>query len=155
MWTYYTLLTDLTPAEIETMRAEVAVGTVHPKARKMDLAGRLVEDFHGKDTAALARQEFDKRFSGAGGAVTADERSLASLFPGEDFLERNMADVLVASGLAASKNIARQKIREGAVSTSPDGEAWTKIESPAEMLRVGSDEGVFLRMGKRFVRVTP
>ncbi len=36
----------------------------------------------------------------------------------EDFLERNMTDVLVEAGLVASKNIARQKIREGAVSTS-------------------------------------
>jgi tyrosyl-tRNA synthetase len=155
MWTYYTLLTDLTPAEIETMRAEVAVGTVHPKARKMDLAGRLVEDFHGRDAALAARKEFDKRFSGAGGAVSADEKSLGTLFPGEDFFEKGIADVLVASGLAASKNIARQKIREGAVSTSLDGQTWTKVESPAQVLRLGASDGVFLRMGKKFVRVTP
>jgi tyrosyl-tRNA synthetase len=66
-----------------------------------------------------------------------------------------MADVLVEAGLAASKNIARQKIREGAVATSKDGQAWTKVDSPATPLRVGTGEGVFLRMGKRFVRVTP
>ena len=154
MWTYYTLLTDLTPAEIEMMRAEAAVGTVHPKALKMDLAGRIVEDFHGKDAAARARDEFNKRFSGGGGAVRAEELSLGKLFPGEDFLERNMADVLVASGLSASKNIARQKIREGAVSSSRDGQTWTKAESPADVLKVGP-EGIFLRMGKKFVRVTP
>lgn len=155
MWTYYTLLTDLTPVEIETMRAEVAVGTVHPKARKMDLAGRLVEDFHGRDAALAARQEFDKRFSGAGGAVSADEKSLSGLFPGGDFSEKGIADVLVASGLAASKNIARQKIREGAVSTSADGQTWTKVDSSATPLRVGTGEGVFLRMGKKFVHVKP
>ena len=154
MWTYYTLLTDLTPAEIEMMRAEAAVGTVHPKALKMDLAGRIVEDFHGKDAAARARDEFNKRFSGGGGAVRAEELSLGKLFPGEDFLERNMADVLVASGLSASKNIARQKIREGAVSSSRDGQTWTKAESPADVLKVGP-QGIFLRMGKKFVRVTP
>ena len=154
MWTYYTLLTDLTPAEIEMMRAEAAVGTVHPKALKMDLAGRIVEDFHGKDAAARARDEFNKRFSGGGGAVRAEELSLGNLFPGEDFLERNMADVLVASGLSASKNIARQKIREGAVSSSRDGQTWTKAESPADVLKAGP-EGIFLRMGKKFVRVTP
>ena len=154
MWTYYTLLTDLTPAEIEMMRAEAAVGTVHPKALKMDLAGRIVEDFHGKEAAARARDEFNKRFSGGGGAVSAEELSLGKLFPGEDFLERNMADVLVASGLSASKNIARQKIREGAVSSSRDGQTWTKAESPADVLKVGP-EGIFLRMGKKFVRVTP
>jgi len=155
MWTYYTLLTDLTPGEIEKMKADVASGAVHPKARKMELAGRLVEDFHEKEKALSARAEFDRRFSGSGGAVSADEKSLSSLYPGEDSLERGMADVLVAAGLAASKNIARQKIREGAVATSQDGQAWTKVDSPAAMLRVGPGDGVFLRMGKRFVRVTP
>ena len=161
MWTYYTLLTDLTLGEIETMRAEVAVGTVHPKARKMDLAGRMVEDFHGKSAAVAAREEFDRRFSGAGGAVSA---KLVSLL-GDVTLEahgqvtpqsgRNMVDVLVEAGLCASKNVARQKIREGAVSTSADGQSWTKVESTADVLRVGSGEGVFLRMGKKFVRIAP
>jgi tyrosyl-tRNA synthetase len=154
MWTYYMLLTDLTPAEIEKMKADVASGKVHPKAQKMELAGRLVEDFHEKEKALAARNEFERRFSGGGGAVSADEKSLSTLFPGEDFAERGLADVLVAAGLAASKNIARQKIREGAVSTSVDGQTWTKAESPADVVRVGSGEGVFLRMGKRFVRLT-
>jgi tyrosyl-tRNA synthetase len=155
MWTYYTLLTDLTPGEIEKLKADVASGAVHPKSQKMELAGRLVEDFHGREKAQEARAEFDRRFSGGGGAVSADERSLSSLIPGGGFLERGMADVLVACGLAASKNIARQKIREGAVSTSADGQAWTKVDSPAALLRVGPGQDVFLRMGKRFVRLKP
>jgi tyrosyl-tRNA synthetase len=154
MWAYWTLLTDLTPGEIEKMKADVASGKVHPKAQKMELAGRLVEDFHGKEKALAAHAEFDRRFSGAGGAVSADEKSLSSLFPGENFLERGFVDVLVAAGLAASKNIARQKIREGAVSTSADGQTWTKVESPTYVLR--ADTGAFfLRMGKTFLRVKP
>jgi tyrosyl-tRNA synthetase len=159
MWTYYTLLTDLTPAEIEKMKADVASGKVHPKDRKMELAGRLVEDFHGKEQALAARAEFDRRFTGTGGAVSAETVRLshgggASAKGAEDSLERNMTDILVEAGLVASKNIARQKIREGAVSTSEDGQAWRKVDSPAAMLRVGPDQGVFLRMGKKFVRVT-
>jgi tyrosyl-tRNA synthetase len=153
MWTYYTLLTDLTPGEIEKMKADVASGAVHPKAQKMELAGRLVEDFHGKEKASAARAEFDRRFGGAGGAVRADERSLSSLFPGEGSVERRLADVLVAAGLVASKNIARQKIREGAVSTSTDGQTWTKVESPTYALSADTGE-FFLRMGKAFLRVT-
>ena len=88
-------------------------------------------------------------------AASADEKSLRSLFPGEDVLERGIADVLVATALAPSKNVARQKIREGAVATSLDGQAWSKVDSPAHVLRIGSGQGVFLRLGKRFVRVTP
>jgi tyrosyl-tRNA synthetase len=164
MWTYYTLLTDLTPAQIEKMKADVASGEVHPKAVKMDLAGRLVEDFHDREKALAARAEFDRRFTGTGGAVSAEEISLATAFGLEadakserasgDFLEKGLVDVLVAAGLVTSKNIARQKIREGAVSTSADGQSWTKATSPIDLLRVGSGDGVFLRMGKKFVRVT-
>ena len=154
MWAYWTLLTDRVPSEIEEMKASVASGTLHPKKVKMDLGLQLVSDFHGKEAAFAAQEEFERRFAGAGGAVTATELSLSTLFPREDFFERGIVDVLVACGLAPSKNVARQKIREGAVTTSPDGRAWTKAESPTDVLRVGSGEGVFLRMGKRFVRVS-
>jgi tyrosyl-tRNA synthetase len=154
MWAYWTLLTDRFPSEIEEMKVSVAAGTLHPKKVKMDLGLQLVSDFHGKEAAFAAQEEFERRFAGAGGAVTATELSLSTLFPREDFFERGIVDVLVACGLAPSKNVARQKIREGAVTTSPDGRAWTKAESPADVLHVGSGEGVFLRMGKRFVRVS-
>ena len=155
MWAYWTLLTDRRPAEIEGMKAQVASGALHPKKVKMDLALQLVSDFHGQDAAFRAQEEFERRFAGAGGAVSADEKSLRSLFPGEDILERGIADVLVATALAPSKNVARQKIREGAVATSLNGQAWSKVDSPAHVLRIGSGQGVFLRLGKRFVRVTP
>jgi tyrosyl-tRNA synthetase len=156
MWAYWTLLTDRRPAEIEEMKASVAAGTLHPKKLKMDLGLQIVSDFHGQAAAFAAQEEFERRFAGAGGAVSAEEMSLGKMFPGEEnSFERNMADVLVAAGLAPSKNVARQKIKEGAVSTSSDGQTWKKIESPAEMLRLAAGDGVFLRMGKKFVRVKP
>jgi tyrosyl-tRNA synthetase len=154
MWAYWTLLTDRRPAEIEEMKASVAGGTLHPKKLKMDLALQLVSDFHGEKAAFSAQDEFERRFAGAGGAVSADEKSLTSLFPGEAFLERNLTDVLVATALAPSKNVARQKIKEGAVSTSPDGQTWTKAGSPADILKI-KPEGLFLRLGKKFVQVKP
>jgi tyrosyl-tRNA synthetase len=164
MWSYWTLLTDLRPAEIEALKGEVAGGRAHPKSVKMNLAKRLVTDFHGAEAAARAEAQFETRFAGAGGAVSAEEVSLSKKLgfeveasdhsPPGGFLESGLADLLVAAALAPSKNVARQKIREGAVSTSSDGQEWTKASSPADVLRVGSD-GVFLRLGKRFVRVTP
>ena len=160
MWTYYTLLTDLMPAEIEKMKADVASGAVHPKARKMDLAGRLVTDFHGAAAAAGAEAEFERRFGGARGPITGTaiitlgSASLDAAGHVSDAIPiaRPIIDVLVEAGLVASKNIARQKIREGAVSTSEDGQTWTKVESPTYVLR--ADTGAFfLRMGKSFLRV--
>ncbi|HTS02604.1 MAG TPA: tyrosine--tRNA ligase [Thermoanaerobaculia bacterium] len=155
MWAYWTLLTDRRPSEIEEMKAAAAAGTLHPKKLKMDLALQIVSDFHGQAAAFAAQEEFERRFAGAGGAVSAEELSLGSLFPGEDFFERGVADVLVAAGLAASKNVARQKVKEGAVSFSPDGEVWEKIVSPAHVVLTDRRASVFLRLGKKFVKVRP
>src|SRR5437868_10875694 len=46
MWRYYELLTDMSLAEIENMKQEVASGAAHPMALKKDLARRVVADFH-------------------------------------------------------------------------------------------------------------
>jgi tyrosyl-tRNA synthetase len=150
MWSYWTLLTDLRRAEIAALRAEVAGGKAHPKKVKMDLERRLVTDFHGDEAARRAEEEFARRFAGAAGAVTAEEVVLSEVAGGAG---RNIADVLVEAGLAPSKNVARQKVREGAVATSEDGRTWSKVDSPLGTIRLGSGDGVFLRMGKKFVKV--
>jgi tyrosyl-tRNA synthetase len=161
MWAYWTLLTDRRPAEIEEMRAAVAGGTLHPKKLKMDLGLQIVSDFHGQAAAFTAQDEFERRFAGAGGAVSAEGISLSAPADGSqgsgpaNSFEGQVTDVLVRAGLAPSKNVARQKIKEGAVSVSEDGQTWTKVDSPAHVLRIGSGNGAFLRMGKKFVRVKP
>jgi tyrosyl-tRNA synthetase len=147
MWSYWTLLTDLRPAEIDALKAEVASGALHPKALKMRLAARLVADFHGEDAARLAGEEFARRFSGAAGAVSAETVLLAEPF------DPAIASVLVLAALAPSKNVARQKIREGAVAVSDDGRSWTKVENPAEGFTFGPDGTRLVRLGKRFVRL--
>jgi tyrosyl-tRNA synthetase len=53
MWRYYTLLTDLSPDDIE---AEKAAG--RPMESKMGLGRRIVADFHGKEAAAEAEAEW-------------------------------------------------------------------------------------------------
>jgi tyrosyl-tRNA synthetase len=53
MWKYYTLLTDLTPREIEHER-----GQGRPMESKLGLARRLVADFHGPSAAAAAEEEW-------------------------------------------------------------------------------------------------
>ena len=160
MWTYYTLLTDLTPAEIEKMKADVASGRSPSQGSKDGARRTARRGFPWKGKGAGGSRRVRQALHGDGGRGAGGGRAAfscpRSVGKGRrGFLERNMADVLVEAGLVASKNIARQKIREGAVSTSEDGQAWTKVDSTAAMLRVGSGDGVFLRMGKKFVRVTP
>ncbi len=76
MWTWWTLLTDLFPHDIEALKADVASGAKHPKRVKMDLARQLVTDFHGPDAADAAEAEFERRFAKAEGPVKADTVAL-------------------------------------------------------------------------------
>jgi tyrosyl-tRNA synthetase len=153
MWSYWTLLTDLRPLTIEQMKADVAQGKLHPKRVKMDLARRLVTDFHGAEAAVRAEEQFETRFAGAAGAVTAvsvDISAPRATATGEAVAPMALLDVLVKAGLAASKNIARQKIREGAVAVSDDGREWRKIENPGDSFDYGPEGRRFLRLGKQF-----
>jgi tyrosyl-tRNA synthetase len=62
MWTYYELLTDLSMEAIQGLRASVASGAMHPRAVKVDLAKRIITDFHSAEAAAGAEAEFDRVF---------------------------------------------------------------------------------------------
>ncbi len=148
MWTWWTLLTDLRPHDIDALRADVASGALHPKRVKMDLARQLVGDFHGSAAAAAAEAEFERRFAKADGPVKADTVPLPDPAPAD------VASLLVALGLAPSKNVARQKVKEGAVSLSEDGVAFAKVENPAEPFALEGEAARYVRVGKRFLRVT-
>ncbi|HET8945607.1 MAG TPA: tyrosine--tRNA ligase, partial [Candidatus Polarisedimenticolia bacterium] len=63
MWRYYTLCTDLTIREIDSLKQRVASGQAHPKQAKADLARRIVADFHGEAAAAEAAAEFERIFA--------------------------------------------------------------------------------------------
>src|SRR5713226_5011946 len=60
MWTFFELLTDVPPGEIRRMQNAVAEAEQNPMDLKMDLATRIVTDFHGAEEAAVARQRFQR-----------------------------------------------------------------------------------------------
>ena len=62
MWKYWTLLTDLRGSEIAAMQAEVAAGGLHPMQAKKNLAWGIVRDFHSKDAADAAAENWAKQF---------------------------------------------------------------------------------------------
>ena len=110
MWRYYTLLTDLAAGDVAQLRGAVDAGTLHPKQAKINLASRIVEDFHGKSAAAAAAAEFDQRFSKK--AAPTDVKTV-ELSPEE--WDSSLEKRLVRCGLAPSTSDARRKIAQGGV----------------------------------------
>src|ERR1700732_4132122 len=62
MWTYWELVTDRTESWIEEIRNTVKEGTTHPMDVKMRLAQEIIGQFHGRDAAKQAEQNFQRVF---------------------------------------------------------------------------------------------
>jgi tyrosyl-tRNA synthetase len=62
MWSYYELVTDRTPVEIEKLKKEVASGKLHPMDAKMRLAEEVVSGFQGNDAGKKAAENFQRVF---------------------------------------------------------------------------------------------
>jgi len=153
MWTYYDLLTDLTPAEIASLKEQVASGAVHPRRAKVDLAKAIITDFHSAEAAAGAEAEFDRIFvkkeapdavrEVAVAAGAAPEGDASTTVYAADGLNR----ILVKCGLAESGSEATRKIKQGGVKI--DGAkvsdfGW-KLPGPGEYLvQVGARQFVKL-----------
>src|SRR5271169_2767551 len=62
MWRYYELVTDVSMADIERMKREVANGQAHPMKLKQELGKRIVADFHSQEAAEQAAQDWSRMF---------------------------------------------------------------------------------------------
>jgi tyrosyl-tRNA synthetase len=142
MWRYYELLTDLTTAEIEQTRARATSGEVNPRDLKVELAKRIITDFHSKSAADDAEEEFNRVFRRKEVPDEIEERTVAA---GSWKLPR----LLVEVGLASSMAEARRLIEQGGVRV--DGERVTRAESEVD---VRNEQAILIQVGKRrFLRV--
>ncbi len=140
MWDWYLLLTDLSQEEIARRRDELAAGRLHPREAKVELARRLVAQFHGEAEAAAAAAEFDRVFAGGGVPDEVEEIALEGAW--------SLGKLLATAGLAASNGEARRLLIQGAVSV--DGE---RVDDPHREL-APRPEGYLVKVGKRrFARV--
>jgi len=138
MWRYYELLTDLSPAEIERLKQGVARGELHPKNVKMDLARRIVTDFHSAAEAERAAREWERVVSA--GEVPS-ELETVRLNSGPLRIDK----VLARAGLAPSVAEATRKLKEGAVEVNGERiTGFVTLTSPGEYV---------IRLGKKWKRV--
>jgi tyrosyl-tRNA synthetase len=142
MWRYYLLLTDVSADALEALRQDVAAGTRHPKQVKVDLARRLVADFHSADAADQAASAFEARF--ARGELSGDLPTVTVELTEPSI---GLAKLLATVGLAASSSEASRKIQQGGVKV--DREKLTDIKA-----RIPAERGeITLEAGRRAVRV--
>jgi tyrosyl-tRNA synthetase len=144
MWRYYELLTDLRVEEIKALRAEAETGGRNPRDIKVELAKRIITDFHSADEARRAEEEFNRVFKRKEMPENIEERAVA-------FGPWELKQLLVEIGLASSKAEARRLIEQGGVSV--DGERCDpKIN---QILPLNPDKpGYDIKVGKRrFLRV--
>ena len=140
MWKYYTLCTDLTPAEIDAVKT----GS-HPMDAKRELAKIIIRDFHDAGSADRAEAEFRRVFSERQAPVDIEEKSL----PASDEPQL-LAKVLTAAGLAESGKDAQRLIAQGGVLVDD-----VKVESTRYAIDSTSGKTYLLKVGKRrFARVT-
>jgi len=144
MWKYWVFLTDLRLSEIESVQADVKVGSLHPMEVKKRLARTIVGGFHGEAAAASADENWARMFQQKETAEDLEEVAIAyASVSGPEAKQIRLPKLLVAMGLAASGAEANRKISEKAVKL--DGEVAenpnvTLAELPAR---------VVVRLGKR------
>lgn len=138
MWRYYELCTDLSPAEIASLRASDR----NPRDVKVDLAKKLVADFYSPADATKAEEDFNTIFRSKQTPDDIEERTLSS---GPWKLPR----LLVELSLAPSMAEARRLIEQGGVSVGGERCSQTDFE-----VDIDANQAILIQVGKRrFVRV--
>ncbi len=145
MWRYWTLLTDLEPAQLAELQKATAAGERHPMDVKFELARTITTDFHGEEAAAAAEARFRKVHQKREVPERVDEVRLARRAEPVQLVK-----VLVESGLVPSNSEARRLLQQGAVKL--DGEVVT---DPFATITASAPDGYLMQVGKRrFARVT-
>jgi tyrosyl-tRNA synthetase len=137
MWRYWELLTDVSLSEIAAMKSR------EPMQVKMELAARIVTDFHSIEAARQAADDFNREVRQ--GAVPADLETveLPADVRSNDGLR--IPKLLMGVGLADSRTDAERKLKAGAVEVN--GEIWRELVYPN-----GSGD-LTLRVGKKWKKV--
>lgn len=109
---YYSLLTDVSQAELVNMDKEIESASVNPRDIKMRLAHLITEEYHGKEGADKAQEEFINVVSNKGIPEDIESVKIESGV--------NILDLLINLGFVQSKGEAKRLIQGGGVKL--DGE---------------------------------
>ena len=138
---YLRLVTLMPASEVDSIVEAMASGKLNPRDAKDQMAYAIVADLHGPEAADRSRLEFERVFRDHAPPSEIEDMPVE--------LPASVQAILLATGLATSKNEARRLIEQGAVRindvrvVTATAEVW--LTEPA-ILRVGR---------RRFVRLIP
>ncbi len=154
MWRYYELLTDVTTAEIERMKADATSGAAHPMKLKQDLGKRIVADFHSKEAAEQAAADWSRMFQKDETpedlpviSVKFDDVAAPNAASDNGMLQVKLDKLLARTGLATSVSDGLRKVKQNAVKL--DGDLKTEL-----VVTVKPGTEFTLRAGKKMVKVS-
>ena len=131
---YYDLLTDITPEDLKSIEEQLSSGNVNPRNIKLQLAHTITEEYHGKENADKAQEEFINVVSNKG--IPQDIPSV-TIENGKGIL-----DLLLELKFVQSKGEAKRLIQGGGVKI--DGDKISDLN-----YTVNIDSEVVLQAGKR------
>jgi tyrosyl-tRNA synthetase len=134
MWRYWELLTDSSLAEIATMKSRDLM------AVKMELAERIVTDFHSLAEAKQAGEDFDREVRQGGEPADVETVDYGSA------REIRVPQMLVELGIAPTRTEAERLVKAGAVEidgTRSIALKWTAAEGTHT-----------IRAGKKWKKIT-
>lgn len=137
MWRYWELLTDLSLAEINALKQREPMGV------KMELAGRIVADFHSQADARQAHDDFNREVRQGAEPSDIEEVPFPEGALGPDGM--NVAKFLLATGLAPSRTEAERLVKSKAVEFNG---------APVTTLKLSPQPGpLVVHVGKKWKRV--
>ncbi len=145
MYRYYELLTDVSLRDIDALRDRVRQGGEHPMKAKMELATRIVTDFHSADAAKEAAVVFRRVVQQ--GQVPQDMPVFDLPDPMRQGSAIRVDKLLREIGLCKSGAEANRKLKEGAVSINGSKQREMSYELDA------AEVELVVQVGKKWAKV--
>ena len=143
---YFELVTDVPDKEITEFKEQLNTRSVNPMNLKKRLAYEITKQFHGKNAADEAEQDFTRVFQKREIPEKVAEYAFAATYIGNGLYRLDIAPTLLEEGLVKSKNELKRLLAQGAVEL--DGE---KVSSNI----INAHQGGILKIGKRnFIGIT-
>lgn len=136
---WYELLTDITPAALEKLKADLKSGAQHPRQVKVNLAKFLVQRFHSAAAAQAAEDEFNRMFVDKGLPDEIPDFKIAAQAE-----PLSVVQLIVRAGLTASAGEAKRMIQGRGVELDSE-----KVTDEGLKLELKSGQSFILKVGKR------